>query len=125
MPLPLQAEARQLAAAETNCRAALKASGGCHPHCWALLALLLSARQEIPAALAVASAALEEAGPAHEGLLLKIKVAHCACHCEFTRSPTGFGFWVASTRHAPEPDPSEAQIDSVLWQSLQAVLFWQ
>lgn len=69
-----QAEARQLAAAETNCKAALKASGGCHPLSWALLALLLSARQRIPAALAVAAAALEEAGPAYEGLLLKIKV---------------------------------------------------
>lgn len=69
-----QAEARQLAAAETNCKAALKASGGCHPPSWALLALLLSARQQIPAALAVAAAALEEAGPAYEGLLLKIKV---------------------------------------------------
>ena len=70
----LQAEARQLPAAETNCRAALKASGGCHPPSWALLALILSARQHIAAALAVASAALEEAGPSYEGLLLKIKV---------------------------------------------------
>ena len=70
----LQAEARQLPAAETNCRAALKASGGCHSPSWALLALVLSARQHIAAALAVASAALEEAGPPYEGLLLKIKV---------------------------------------------------
>ena len=70
----LQAEARQLSAAETNCRAALKASGGCHSPAWALLALILSARQHISAALAVASAALEEAGPSYEGLLLKIKV---------------------------------------------------
>ena len=70
----MQAEGRQLPAAETNCRAALKASGGCHPPSWALLALVLSARQHIPAALAVAAAALEEAGPAYEGLLLKIKV---------------------------------------------------
>ena len=70
----VQAEARQLAAAETNCKAALKASGGVHPPSWALLALLLSARQQIPAALAVASAAVEEAGPAYEALLLKIKV---------------------------------------------------
>ncbi|DBB12255.1 hypothetical protein WJX82_010413 [Trebouxia sp. C0006] len=69
----VQAEGRQLAAAETNCRAALKASGGCHPPSWALLALVLSARQHIPAALAVAAAALEEAGPAYESLLLKIK----------------------------------------------------
>lgn len=72
----MQAEGRQLAAAETNCRAALKASGGCHPPSWALLALVLSARQHIPAALAVAAAALEEAGPAYEGLLLKIKVGN-------------------------------------------------
>lgn len=70
----VQAEARQLAAAETNCKAALKASGGVHPPSWALLALLLSARQQIPAALAVAAAAVEEAGPAYESLLLKIKV---------------------------------------------------
>ncbi|KAA6422731.1 MAG: hypothetical protein FRX49_07266 [Trebouxia sp. A1-2] len=69
----VQAEGRQLPAAETNCRAALKASGGCHPPSWALLALVLSARQHITAALAVAAAALEEAGPAYEGLLLKIK----------------------------------------------------
>ncbi|KAL3145534.1 hypothetical protein ABBQ32_003359 [Trebouxia sp. C0010 RCD-2024] len=69
----VQAEARQLAAAETNCKAALKASGGVHPPSWALLALLLSARQQTPAALAVATAAVQEAGPAYERLLLKIK----------------------------------------------------
>jgi hypothetical protein len=45
---------------------------------------VLSARQHIPAALAVAAAALEEAGPACEGLLLKIKVdckKDCSLHC--------------------------------------------
>ena len=70
----MQAEARQLAAAEQNSRAALKASAGSHGPSWALLALVLSARQHLPAALAVATAGLQEAGPAYETLLLKIKV---------------------------------------------------
>ena len=87
----MQAEARQLAAAETNCRAALKASGGCHPPAWGLLALLMSARQRIPAALAVASAALEEAGPAYEGLLLKIKVMLLHCWALMRKHGIGCG----------------------------------
>lgn len=73
----MQAEARQLAAAEQNCRQAVKASGGAHGPSWALLALVLSARHQLSAALAVVAAALQEAAPAYEGLLLKIKVRPC------------------------------------------------
>ncbi|KAK9804267.1 hypothetical protein WJX72_004067 [[Myrmecia] bisecta] len=69
----LQAEARQLPAALRSCRAALAASAGTHAASWALLALVLSAQQRIPMALAVADAGLAEAGPLYESLLLKIK----------------------------------------------------
>ena len=100
----VQAEARQLAAAEQNCRQAVKASGGAHGSSWALLALVLSARHQLPAALAVVAAGLQQAGPAYESLLLKIKVglqtACClgCCCC-----------WAATSRSSLQKPATEDQ----------------
>ena len=76
-PLWLQAEARQLPAALQHAQHALAASQGEHGPSWALLALVLSAQQELPQALAASEAGLNQAGPNHSPLLLKIKVGAC------------------------------------------------
>ena len=75
--LCLQAEARQLPAALQHAQQALAVSQGEHGPSWALLALVLSAQQELPQALAASEAGLSQAGPTHSPLLLKLKVGAC------------------------------------------------
>lgn len=75
--LRLQAEARQLPAALQHAQQALAASQGEHGPSWALLALVLSAQQELPQALAASEAGFSQAGPTYSPLLLKIKVGAC------------------------------------------------